>query len=96
MEIILPRMDNIGSIIMRSTGHIPGLRGRLNPILETANRTYLYANNIAIDGGKGQPATFELNVPFELEDADGVVVYATVKHIVGDVSLIQYTRKPDA
>lgn len=96
MEISLPRMDNIGSIIMRSTGHIPGLRGRLNPILDTSNRTYLYANNIAIDGGKGQPATFRLNVPFELEDADGVVVYATVKHIAGDVSLIQYTRKPDA
>jgi hypothetical protein len=96
MEIRLPRTDNIGSIMLRSTGQIPGLFGRLNPILDTSNRTYLYAENIAIDGGKAQPATFKLNVPFELEDADGVVVYATVKHIASSVSLIQYTRKPDA
>lgn len=96
MEINLPRMDNIGSVTMRRTGHIPGLKGRLNPILDSSKRNYLYADNIAIDGGKGQPATFKINVPFELEDADGNVVYATVKHIAGDISLIQYTRKPEA
>lgn len=96
MEITLPRMDNIGSITMRRTGHIPSLKGRLNPILDSLKRTYLYANNIAINGGEGQPATFIVNVPFELEDADGTVVYATVKHICGDVSLIQYTRKLEA
>lgn len=96
MKITLPRMENIGSITIRGTGHIPGLNGRLNPILDTVKRTYLYANNIAIDGGKGQPTTFTINVPFELEDADGTVVYVTVKHIAGNVSLIQYTRKPEA
>jgi len=63
--------------------------------LDTSGRTYLYANNIAIDGGRGQPANFEVNVPFELEDADGTIVYATIKHIAGDISLIQYTRKPE-
>lgn len=96
MEIKLPRMDNIGSVMMRRTGYIPGLKGRLNPILDALKRTYLYADNIAINGGKGQPATFKVNVPFALEDADGTVVYATVKHIAGDISLIQYTRKPEA
>lgn len=95
MKITLPRMDNIGSVIMRRTGYIPGLKGYLNPILDSSKRTYLYATNIAIEGGKGQPATFKVNVPFELEDADGTVVYATVKHIAGDISLIQYTRKPE-
>jgi hypothetical protein len=95
MEVKLARMDNIGSITMVGTGYIPGLKGRLNPILDTSKRTYLYASNIAIDGGKGQPATFKVNVPFELEDADGTVVYATVKHIGGDISLIQYTRRPE-
>lgn len=96
MRIELPRTDNIGSITMRRTGYIPGLKGSLNPILDSSKRTYLYATNIAIDGGKGQPATFKVNVPFELEDADGTIVYATVKHIAGDISLIQYTRKPEA
>lgn len=96
MKIELPRMDNIGSVTMRRTGFIPGLKGSLNPILDSSKRTYLYATNIAIDGGKGQPVTFKVNIPFELEDADGTVVYATVKHIAGDVALIQYTRKPEA
>lgn len=94
MEITLPRVDNIGSVTLHSTGHIDGLKGRLNPVLDTSNRTYLYADNIAIDGGKNQPANFSINVPIVLEDADGTVVYATVKHIAARVSLIQYTRKP--
>jgi hypothetical protein len=95
MEINLPRMDNIGSITMHRTGYISGLKGRLNPHLDSSKKTYLYADNIAIDGGKDQPTTFNVNVPFELEDADGAIVYATVKHIAGDISLIQYTRKPE-
>lgn len=94
MEITLPRVDNVGSVTMHSTGYIDGLKGRLNPILDTSNRTYLYADNIAIDGGKNQPANFNINVPFVLEDADGAVMYATVKYIAARVSLIQYTRKP--
>ena len=94
IDITLPRVDNIGSVTMESTGYIDGLTGRLNPILDTSNRTYLYADNIAIDGGKNQPANFSINVPFVLEDADGTVVYATVKHIAHRISLIQYTRKP--
>lgn len=96
IKVTLPRMENLGSITIHGTGQIPGLKGRLNPILDTENRTYLYADNIAIDGGKGQPATFAINVPFALEDADGNVVFATVKHIAARVSLIQYTRKPSA
>ena len=96
MRIELPRTDNIGSVMIRRTGYIPGLKGRLNPILDSSERTYLYASNVAIDGGKGQPHTFDVNVPFELEDPDGTIVYATVKHIAGDISLLQYTRKPDA
>jgi len=93
ISITLPRTDNVGSLIIHSTGNIPGLSGRLNPILDTSNRTYLYANNIAIDGGKTQPATFKINVPIELEDANGTIVYATVKHMAGRVTLLQYSRR---
>lgn len=93
MQITLPRTDNVGSTIIHSTGHIPGLKGRLNPIFDTSDRTYLYADNIAINGGQSQPATFVINEPIELEDADGNVVFATVKHIAARVSLIQYSRR---
>jgi hypothetical protein len=94
LEITLPRMDNIGSITIDGTGYIPNLKGRLSPILDTSNRTYLYADNIAVNGGESQPVGFKINEPFELEDVDGTIVYATVKHIAARVSLIQYTRKP--
>jgi hypothetical protein len=96
MEITLPRMDNIGSVTINGTGYIFGLKGRLNPILDTSNRTYLYANNIAINGGESQPTQFNINEPFELEDIDGNIVFATVKHIASNVSLLQFTRKPEA
>lgn len=92
IEITVPRMDNVGSTMIFRTGHVPGLKGRLNPILDTSNRTYLYADNIAINGGESQPAKFKINEPIVLEDVDGSIVYATVKHIAARVSLIQYTR----
>lgn len=90
---ILPRTENVGSVVIHSTGHIPGLAGRLNPILDATGRTYLYADNIAVDGGKPQPATFAVGVPIELEDANGNIVFAVVKHIQGRVALLQYTRR---
>ena len=73
-----------------TTGRIPGLEGRLNPKLDTNRRMYLYADNIAIDGGVQQPATFQVNVPFELEDSNGVVMQVRILHIQGRTSLLQY------
>lgn len=84
--------ENTGSVICTGTCHIPGLEGRLNPILDTHDRTYLYADNIAIDGGKQQPTTFAINVPFELEDANGLVMQVRVLHIQGRTSLLQFVR----
>lgn len=91
-EISVHSSENIGSIIYNSTGYIPGLKGRLNPILDTSDRTYLYADNIAINGGLSQPATFKVNVPMDLEDCDGMIMQVTVKDIQGRVSLIEYVR----
>jgi hypothetical protein len=92
VEVTLPRTENVGSLVISSTGHIPGIAGRLNPILDTSNRTYLYADNIAINGGAAQPVTFKVNEPIELEDANGVVTYVTIKLIAGGTSLLQYLR----
>ncbi|BDE82493.1 toll/interleukin-1 receptor domain-containing protein [Porphyromonas somerae] len=92
IQVSLHTSENIGSIICKSTGYIPGLKGRLNPILDTSNRTYLYADNIAIDGGKLQPTTFETNVPMDLEDCDGMIMQITVKAIQGAVSLIEFVK----
>lgn len=95
VQLTLPRIENIGSIVIHGTGYIPGLEGRLNPILDAGNRTYLYATNIAINGGKRQPVQFVINEPIELEDANGTVTFATVKHIAANVSLLQYAKRSE-
>jgi hypothetical protein len=82
-----------GSVIFADgTGYIPGLTGRLNPILDTEARTYLYAENIAIDGGKTQPVPFVLNRPLTLEDVDGHKVEITIISIIHSSSLIDYRK----
>lgn len=90
IQVELAPTENIGSVICHSTGYIPGLEGRLNPILDTSKRTHLYADNIAIDGGKNQPAIFKVNHPLELEDCNGVVMLVRILHIQGRTSLVQY------
>lgn len=92
VAITLTATDNTGSVVCMSTGYIAGLEGRLNPILDSANRTYLYADNIAIDGGKQQPVTFKVNEPFELEDSNGMIMEVRVLHIQARTSLLQYVR----
>ena len=81
-----------GSVVFaESTGHIPGLSGRLNPILDTSNRTYLYARNIAINEGEQQPVSF---VPGEeemrLTDSDGNEFLVRVVEISGQSALLEY------
>ena len=92
VDIRMPISRYIGSLIVHSTGHIPGLNGRLNPILDTSNRTYLYADNIAINGDQVQPTTFVVNEPFELEDAQGNRFEVCVKLIVGRTALLEYRQ----
>jgi hypothetical protein len=92
LRVTLPASENTGSVICHSTVHIPGLKGRLNPILDTSSRLYLYADNIAIRGGEQQPAQFQIEVPFPLEDCDGTVMQVRVVHIQGRTSLLQYVH----
>ena len=92
IDVTLPSGKNTGSVICMSTGYIPNLAGRLNPILDSNNRTYLYAENIAINGGENQPVKFTVNEPFELEDSNGVVMQVQVLHIQGRTSLLEYTK----
>jgi hypothetical protein len=96
LRLVVSTVENIGSTICHSTGHIPGLEGRLNPILDAGFSKYLYADNIAIAGGKQQPVRFEIDSPLELEDSNGVVMEVRVLHIQGRTSLIQYAHPPSS
>ena len=78
------------AIFAQSTGHLPGLRGRLNPIRDTSDRTYLYADNIAIDEGRQQPVSFRPGKPMRLTDAHGAELSVTILDILGQSTLIEY------
>ena len=59
----VPDLDAVdvgdGSVILEeATGEIPGLHGRLNPIRDSLDRTYLYANRMAVNNGAKQPVNF--------------------------------------
>ncbi len=81
-------------VFAESTGHLPGLAGRLNPIRDTHDRAYLYADNIAINDGQQQPVRFAPGAEqLRLEDSDGRVLLVTVRAIKGRSSLLDY-RNP--
>jgi len=77
-------------IIPEGTGYIPGLKGRLNPILDSIGRTYLYASNIAINHGQIQPVPFDYGEELNLVDADGFEVQVRIVHMVGRSALLEY------
>lgn len=94
LKVELSALADGGSmVITQGTGHIPGLAGRLNPIRDTSDRTYLYADNIAINGGQPQPVSF---LPGEeqlrLVDANGNEFLVRVAAIIGRSSLLEYSR----
>ena len=95
LEAHLNHIASGGSLMLDgNTGVIPGLDGRLNPIHDGSNRNYLYASNIAIEGGKPQPVDFSLNTPIAVEDSHGARFYLSVIAISNSSSTIQYSKLP--
>lgn len=93
LVIELKKKTNGGSIIFpNDTGHLPGLNGRLNPILDTSYRTYLYADNIAIQDGQQQPVNFRFGHPIKLTDANGKEMSVTILMIKGRSVLLEYNH----
>ncbi len=91
LQLELEPLESGGAAIFsQSTGHLPGLHGRLNPIRDTSDRTYLYADNIAIDEGRPQPVPFRPGKPIRLTDAHGSELSITIVDILGRSALIEY------
>jgi len=89
--LALEPVETGGSVIFpHGTGQIPGLRGRLNPKRDTSDRTYVYADNIAIEEGRQQPVSFRLGKPLRMTDAHGANVSMIIVDIIGQSSLIEY------
>lgn len=91
LAIELQKLPAGGSVIYpEGTGALPGIAGRLNPIRDTHDRTYLYASNVAVNQGAAQPVSFLLGEELRLSDAKGVELWARFIDIAGRSALIQY------
>lgn len=82
--------DGGAAIFPEATGHLPGLNGRLNPILDSHGRTYLYASNIAINQGEAQPVHLGFGEALRLTDADANELSVRIIHIEGRSALVEY------
>ena len=95
LAIELTALPGGGSVIFpEDAGYIPGLAGRLNPIRDTLDRTYLYASNIAIDDGRPEPVSFVPGAELRLTDAHGKEAWARIVEIVGSSALVEYHPCP--
>lgn len=94
-SLTVKMIDNsYGSVLApERTCYIPGLSGRLNPILDNINRLYLYADNISINNGTLQPVTFDHLNSLKLEDAYGKVKTIWIPFMDGKTALINYQPK---
>ena len=91
LAIGLEELPEGGAVILaEATGGIPGLSGRLNPVRDVHDRTYLYATNIAINDGQPQPVHFLLGEQLRLTDANGTTRQVRVVDIVGRSAVLEY------
>ena len=98
LAIDLDALPAGGSVIFpEATGRLPGLNGRLNPVRDAHDRTYLYASNIAIGAGKQQPVYFIPGEELQLTDVEGMELRVRIIDIVGRSALVEYvdTRRVD-
>ena len=97
LTIEVKALQEGGSVIFsEATGCVPGLNGRLNPIRDTHDRTYLYASNISINEGKQQPVHFIPGEDLRLTDAEGTEFLVRIVDIVGRSALVEYRPYPEA
>ena len=82
------------AIFPEGVGGLPGLEGRLNPVRDARDRTYLYAPNITVDQGRPQPVHFLLGEDLRLADARGREMLARIVDITGRSALVEHRPTP--
>ena len=91
LEIEMQSLPEGGAAIFpEATGNLPGLSGRLNPKRDNHDRAYLYASNIAINGGQQQPVHLMPGEDLRLTDANGRELVVRIVTIIGRAVLVEY------
>ena len=95
LSVELEALANGGSMVIpQRTGHLPGLTGRLNSILDDLDRMYLYATNVSIDHGLQQPVHFKLGEAMRLTDVHGTEWMVRFVEMIGNSSVMEYEPPP--
>ena len=82
---------NGGSLIIADqTGHLPGIQGRLHPMLDDLDRAWLYAGTVAINDGASQPVRISLNEPVHLTDSLGARATLWFREMIGASCVFDY------
>lgn len=90
-EVTLKRHASIGSMIFdQGVGYIPGIKGRLNPMLDDLDRTYLYADNISINNSPAQSAFFQFGENISLVDCLGKAADIKIHRIIQHCIILDY------
>ena len=88
-RVVLQSQRNTGSLICTSNrAQVKGLLGSISLIHDQQDRTYMYAENIAIDGGEQQPVNVELGRPTRLQSIDGAAVAIIPRAVRGHCFLL--------
>ncbi|MCY3628952.1 MAG: putative DNA binding domain-containing protein [Bacteroidota bacterium] len=91
MEISIRSTPEGGSqIIPDGSGDLSGVSGRLGLSLDSLDRAYLYAFDIAINQGEPQPVHFALNDPIHLKDTFGVGATLWFREMIGTCCVFDY------
>ena len=95
LHIALSPLRSGGAVLFtEAPGRVPGLAGQLNPVRDPQDSTYLYADRIAIDGGRQQPVVFRPGEQMHLADAFGKELLIRVIEIAGSAALLEYRQPP--
>ena len=95
LHVELTALPDGGAIIFpEGQGGIPGLTGRLNPIRDTHDRTYVCTTNIAIHDERQEPQSFVPGHDLRLTDADGKEKLVHILDVIGRSALVEYRSCP--
>lgn len=87
-----PLIDGGASIIPESSGHIPGLAGKLTLERDTLDHVLLSAPDLKINGGQQQPVSVEFGVDLRIEDHENQEMLLRVVDIMGQSALVEYRK----
>ena len=83
------------TIFLEGWGEVPGVAGRLNPVRDTLDRTYLHTSNVSVNEGSPQPVPFAFGERLRLVDVHGARADIRIIDIVGATALVEYQGQAD-